>query len=124
MCPSKRSIGCRVIGIDLDGMLELLDAPCRAFFISQIPGLLPLQICIVCKGIHAWRIGEALLGLSRELEPNLHRDCASQFTLDFQNVADVAVVAVSPDVCLVACLNQPGSHANALPLSAHATFQQ
>src|SRR6266700_1865287 len=49
---------------------------------------------------------------------------ASQFTLDFQNVADVAVIAVSPDVCLVACLNQPGSHANALPLSAHATFQQ
>lgn len=105
-------------------MLEFLDTSPAAFSAAQIPRLLALQVSFVRLGIHARGTRKAPLDLAREPESNLAGDGASYFTLQFQNVADVAVIAVGPDVCLVARLDQLCSHANALALPPHAAFQQ
>lgn len=79
-------------------MLELFNASRGTFFVPQVPGLLPLQIRIMRKSVHTWRVGQSMLSLSREPEPNLACNGARDFALHFQNVADVAVLTVGPDV--------------------------
>src|SRR5262245_20110080 len=65
-----------------------------------------------------------MLSLSSELDLNLACKGARDFALHFQNIANITVVTAGPDVSLVARLNQPSGHPNALPVTAHATFQE
>src|SRR5215831_4288557 len=94
----ERCISAGVIRIHLDCMLELFNASRGTFFVPQVPGLLLLQIRIMRKSVHMWRVEQSMLSLSREPEPNLACNGARDFALHFQNVADVAVLTVGPDV--------------------------
>ena len=75
---------------------------------------MPLQIVIVCRGIH-WR-SRAKLSLLRgsELGANPLRDGVRHLRLKIQNISQIPIIGLCPKVLVSGCLNELGGNTHSL----------
>ena len=114
----------RVIRIQRECLLEEHDCTLMPISSALVPEEPSLQIVFECLGIDRCGAAEARALLRRQLQADLLRDGARDVALHAEDVPQVAVVVLSPDVSLIANLDELRRDAHASGVATHAALEE
>jgi hypothetical protein len=106
----------RVVGVDLDRTLEVLDAPRR---VDAAPVVAPADVGLVRLHVDGLETGQARALLRGHLHLDLIRDRAGHLALQREDIPRAPLVAVGPQVVVAGSVDQLGGDAHRVAHAHH-----
>ena len=116
-------IGRSVVGILLDGFLEILQGCLKAHLVATDPTMAAFQVEVIGFRTLRLHLHQRLLRPSQQRHPQGVRDSAGDLVLDGEDVLQLPFVRLGPEVEAVRDLGELGGDAHPVPGLAHASFQ-
>src|SRR5207237_6219169 len=115
-------VGERVTGISFDRLIEVSNGFVQSVCRSLVPEIATPRVCLIRGWIHLARQAKASLFSRGHLDSDLVGDRPSYLALQRQDVAQVALVILGPNVMITAGVDQMHRDSNALAHSGYCAL--